>query len=85
MIAQMLVESGDYQVTVGDCEEFALRRIAEKVGVKSLRLDASDRKQRLESNVVSLPRLPLSDHALFVFPVLVPEFVLLDLPGRGLG
>lgn len=45
MIAQLLVDSGDYQVIVGDCEEFALQRIAEKIGVKTLALDAGVRSQ----------------------------------------
>lgn len=45
MIAHLLVDTGDYQVTVGDSDQGALDKIAQRVQVNPLLLDASDRGQ----------------------------------------
>lgn len=45
MIARLLVDSGDYQVTVADADAEALKRIAQRVSVSTQQLDASDRGQ----------------------------------------
>jgi len=41
MIARFLVDTGDYEVSVGDNDEEALRRIAGQTGVGTLKLDAA--------------------------------------------
>lgn len=43
MIARLLVDSGDYEVTVGDNHAEALERIASTAGVPTVRVDATDR------------------------------------------
>ena len=45
MIARLLVDSGDYAVTVADADEAALERIAQRISVSTQQLDASDRQQ----------------------------------------
>lgn len=45
MIARLLVDSGDYAVTVADADETALERIKQRVDVVVQKLDASDRQQ----------------------------------------
>jgi saccharopine dehydrogenase-like NADP-dependent oxidoreductase len=45
MIAQLLVDTGDYQVTVGDAQQSALQRIAQRVQVKTQLIDASSSEQ----------------------------------------
>jgi len=45
MIARLLVDSGDYQVTVADADASALERIAQRVSVSTQQIDASDRQQ----------------------------------------
>ena len=45
MIAHLLVDTGDYEVTVGDAEQAALERIAQRVSVKTKLIDASDSQQ----------------------------------------
>lgn len=42
MIAELLTQSGDYEVTVGDRDEAALARIADRSKVKILPLDVAD-------------------------------------------
>jgi saccharopine dehydrogenase-like NADP-dependent oxidoreductase len=42
MIARLLVESGDYDVQVGDAEQESLRRLRERVDVQTLTIDATD-------------------------------------------
>ncbi len=53
MIARLLVDTGDYSVTVADADTSALERIAQRDGVSTQQistqqLDASDRKQLLK-------------------------------------
>jgi saccharopine dehydrogenase-like NADP-dependent oxidoreductase len=43
MIARFLVDSGDYEVVAGDLETAPLKRIASRVGVGTLTIDATDR------------------------------------------
>lgn len=43
MIARLLVDSGDYAVTVADTDATALERIAERIQVTTVEVDASDR------------------------------------------
>ena len=45
MISRLLVDSGDFAVSVADADDAALQRIAERVDVATHRLDASDRAQ----------------------------------------
>lgn len=45
MIARLLVDTGDYSVTVADADEAALNRIAQRVNVSTQKIDAADRKQ----------------------------------------
>jgi saccharopine dehydrogenase-like NADP-dependent oxidoreductase len=45
MIARFLVDSGDYEVTVGDANAAALQRIADRIKVTTSQIDASDSKQ----------------------------------------
>lgn len=42
MIARFLMDSGDYEVLVGDVSELALERIAKLTGAKTRVIDASD-------------------------------------------
>ncbi len=42
MIARFLVDSGDYELVVGDVSEPALTRIAKLTGVKTHRVDAAN-------------------------------------------
>lgn len=42
MIARLLVDSGDYEVLVADANEDSLRRLRERVGTPTLKLDATD-------------------------------------------
>lgn len=51
MIARLLVDTGDYSVTVADADEAALNRIAQRVNVSTQKIDAADRKQL--SNVMA--------------------------------
>jgi saccharopine dehydrogenase-like NADP-dependent oxidoreductase len=44
-----LVDTGEYQVTVGDSDRSALERIAQRVQVKTALLDASSREQLLSA------------------------------------
>jgi len=48
MIARLLVDSGDYSVTVADADASALERLAQRVNVNAQQLDASDRQQLLK-------------------------------------
>ncbi len=48
MIARLLVDSGDYAVTVADADEAALERIAQRVDVKAQQVDASSRGDLLK-------------------------------------
>ena len=43
MIARLLVDTGDYDVVVGDVHEPSLERIASRTGVATLNVDATDR------------------------------------------
>ncbi|MEM8944900.1 MAG: saccharopine dehydrogenase NADP-binding domain-containing protein [Planctomycetota bacterium] len=45
MIARLLVDTGDYSVTVADADESALERIAQQVDVSTQKIDAGDRSQ----------------------------------------
>lgn len=45
MIARFLVDSGDYEVKVGDADTVALKRIADRIQVTTVEIDASDSKQ----------------------------------------
>lgn len=45
MIAKLLSESGDFEVTVADYDQKALDRIAATRGVQALQIDATDRAQ----------------------------------------
>jgi saccharopine dehydrogenase-like NADP-dependent oxidoreductase len=45
MIAQFLVDSGDYEVLVGDSSEPALERISKLTGAATQRIDATDARQ----------------------------------------
>ncbi|MCA9101766.1 MAG: saccharopine dehydrogenase NADP-binding domain-containing protein [Planctomycetales bacterium] len=49
MVAHLLVDSGDYQVTIGDSDPAALDRIAQRVDVRTRRLDAADHAQLSEA------------------------------------
>src|SRR5258708_682975 len=42
MIAKLLVDSGDYDVLVGDVDDEAIARIRKQTHVEAVRLDASD-------------------------------------------
>src|SRR3954451_5555692 len=42
MIARFLMDSGDYDLLVGDVSEMALDRIAKLTGAKTCKIDASD-------------------------------------------
>jgi saccharopine dehydrogenase-like NADP-dependent oxidoreductase len=43
MIARLLIDSGDYDVVVGDVDALALKRIATRTGVSTVAVDATDR------------------------------------------
>lgn len=45
MIARLLVDTGDYSVTVADADETALNRIAQRVNVSTQKINAADRAQ----------------------------------------
>ena len=45
MIARLLVDTGDYKVTVADSDVDALERIAQRISVSTQQVDAGDRKQ----------------------------------------
>jgi len=45
MITRLLVDSGDYEVAVADADSSALERIAQRDGVSTQQVDASDRTQ----------------------------------------
>ncbi|MCA9212021.1 MAG: saccharopine dehydrogenase NADP-binding domain-containing protein [Planctomycetales bacterium] len=45
MIVKLLSESGDFDVTVADCDQKAITRIAETRGVRTALVDATDRQQ----------------------------------------
>ncbi len=49
MIARFLVDSGDYDVLVGDSESFSLDRIRAQARVATVQLDASDQVQVAEA------------------------------------
>ncbi len=48
MITKMLMDTGDYQVTVSDYDDSSLRRIAESRGVPVKQADASSRAELME-------------------------------------
>lgn len=43
MIARLLVDSGDYDVVAGDFDARSLKRIADRIGVSTLEVDANDK------------------------------------------
>jgi len=43
MIARLLVDSGDYDVVAGDLHEPSLKRIAARIGVQTVEVDATDK------------------------------------------
>ena len=45
MITRLLVDTGDYSVKVADADKQALQRIAQRVDVSTMQVDASDRAQ----------------------------------------
>ena len=45
MIARLMVDSGDYRVTVADCDSSALDRLAQHADVGIQQIDAADRSQ----------------------------------------
>jgi len=47
MIAQFLVSSGDYRVRIGDVDQLALGRLAERADIETAVVDATNREQLL--------------------------------------
>ena len=47
MIARLLVDTGDYLVTVADADASSLERLAQRINVNAQQVDASDRQQLL--------------------------------------
>ena len=45
MIARFLVDTGDYELLVGDFDESSLRHMADATGADTVQLDATDSKQ----------------------------------------
>mgnify|MGYP002624588572 FL=1 len=45
MITRLLLDTGDYEVTVADADAESLKRLAQQAGVKTTQVDASNRKQ----------------------------------------
>ena len=49
MIAKLLSESGDFDVTVADADKAAIDRIAATRGVRTMQIDATDRRRLLQA------------------------------------
>ena len=45
MIARLLIDTGDYEVVVGDVSEAALERISNRLGVRTTPVNVEDERQ----------------------------------------
>src|SRR5262245_12327629 len=82
MIARFLVDSGDYEVVVGDLETAPLERIASRVGVGTLSIDATDRaglERAMQSQDTVLSALSFHHNALVAEAALAAGINYFDL------